>query len=78
MPASSTNPKAIVEDPESPISTFSEAQKVRERVAIGAQVVYEAVRLEGEDEMERPAVALAWSGLAAGRSMDFHCLARRR
>lgn len=71
MLASSTNPKAIVEGPESPISTFSEAQKLRERVAIGAQVVYEAVRLEGEDEMKRPAVALAWSGLAAGLSMVF-------
>jgi formate/nitrite transporter FocA (FNT family) len=71
MPASSTKPTEIVKDPESPISTIAEAQKVRERVAIGAHVVYEAVRLEGEDELERPAVALAWSGLAAGLSMGF-------
>jgi hypothetical protein len=63
MPASSTNPQAIVEDPESPISTVSEAQKVRERVAIGVQVVSEAVRLEGEDEMERPCGGTCLVGL---------------
>lgn len=52
-----------------------EARKVEERVAIGAHVVYESVRLEGEDELERPAAALAWSGLAAGLSMGFSLLA---
>ena len=54
---------------------MAEAQKVQERVAIGAHVVYEAVRLEGEDELKRPAVALAWSGFAAGLSMGFSLLA---
>jgi formate/nitrite transporter FocA (FNT family) len=67
--------KAIVNDPESPISTVAEAEKVQERVAIGAKVVYEAVRLEGEEELERPAIALAWSALAAGLSMGFSLLA---
>jgi formate/nitrite transporter FocA (FNT family) len=61
--------KAIVNDPESPISTVAEAEKVQERVAIGAKVVYEAVRLEGEEELERPAIALAWSAL--GRQQLF-------
>lgn len=75
MRASSTNAKSIVNDPESPISSIDEAQKVQERVAIGAKVVYEAVRLEGEEELERPAAALAWSGLAAGLSMGFSLLA---
>jgi formate/nitrite transporter FocA (FNT family) len=68
--------KAIVADPESPISTLADARKVEERVAIGAKVVYEAVRLEGEDELERPAVALAWSGLAAGLSLGFSLFAQ--
>ncbi len=68
--------QAIVADPESPISTLAEARKVQDRVAIGAKVVYEAVRLEGEDELERPAVALAWSGLAAGLSMGFSLFAQ--
>jgi formate-nitrite transporter family protein len=75
MRASSTKAKSIVNDPQSPISSIDEAQKVQERVAIGARVVYEAVRLEGEDELERPAAALAWSGLAAGLSMGFSFLA---
>ena len=78
MPSTSSSTKdakAIVNDPASPISTIGEAEKVQERVAIGAKVVYEAVRLEGEEELERPAVALAWSALAAGLSMGFSLLA---
>jgi formate-nitrite transporter family protein len=72
---SSSDAKSIVKDPKSPISNLAEAHKVEERVAIGAKIVYEAVRLEGEDELERPAQALAWSGLAAGLSMGFSLLA---
>jgi formate-nitrite transporter family protein len=77
MPTTSSKAeiKAIVDDPEGPISTVAEAEKVQQRVAIGAKVVYEAVRLEGEEELERPAVALAWSALAAGLSMGFSLLA---
>jgi formate/nitrite transporter FocA (FNT family) len=75
MRHSFTHPRKIVSDPNSPISSIAEAEKVQQRVAIGAQVVYEAVRLEGEDELERPAIALAWSGLAAGLSMGFSLLA---
>jgi len=51
------------------ISTKQEEKLVQERVAIGAPVVYETIRREGEDELRRPAAALAWSGLAAGLSM---------
>jgi formate-nitrite transporter family protein len=76
MTTASTKAKSIVADPDSPISTIDEAKKVQERVAIGARVVYEAVRLEGEDELERPGAALAWSGLAAGLSMGFSFLAQ--
>ena len=65
----------MVKDPESPISSMHEAHKVQERVAISAKIIYEAVRLEGEEELERPGVALAWSGLAAGLSMGFSLLA---
>jgi len=70
-----SNPQAMVKDPKSPISSLHEAHEVQERVAIGAKIIYEAVRLEGEEELERPAVALAWSGLAAGLSMGFSMLA---
>jgi formate/nitrite transporter FocA (FNT family) len=74
-PVPAPNAKSMVDDPESPISSIVEAHKVQERVAIGAKVVYEAVRLEGDEELERPAIALAWSGLAAGLSMGFSLLA---
>lgn len=60
---------------ESPISTEMEKKQVEERTAIGAAVVYESIRLEGEDELRRPAQALAWSGLAAGLSMGFSFVA---
>jgi formate-nitrite transporter family protein len=58
-----------------PISTAIERKQVEERVAIGAHIVYEAIRREGEEELRRPATALAWSGLAAGLSMGFSFIA---
>ena len=60
---------------EVPISTASERKQVEERVAIGPHIVYEAIRREGEEELRRPAAALAWSGLAAGLSMGFSFIA---
>lgn len=60
---------------EGTITTEVEEKKVEERVAIGAHVVYETIRREGEEELARPAAALAWSGLAAGLSMGFSFVA---
>lgn len=51
--------------------TKDEEREVRHRSAIRAAVVFEAVRREGETELARPALALAFSGLAAGLSMGF-------
>ena len=45
-----------------------------ERQSASADVVYEAIRLEGEEELERPSPALFWSGLAAGLAMGFSFL----
>ena len=59
----------------SPISPRTEQKQVEERLAIGAHVVYETIRREGEEELNRPAAALAWSGLAAGLSMGFSFIA---
>ncbi len=55
--------------------TERERQEAEERTAVGAHVVHEAIRKEGEDELKRPASALAWSGLAAGLSMGFSLVA---
>ncbi len=48
-----------------------ERKKVRARTAVTPQVVHEAIRLEGEDELVRPTAALLWSAVAAGLSMGF-------
>ncbi len=48
-----------------------ERKKVRSRTAVSPQVVHEAIRREGEDELLRPAAALVWSAVAAGLSMGF-------
>jgi formate/nitrite transporter FocA (FNT family) len=53
------------------ISTRAEKKQVEERVAIGAHVVYETIRREGDEELHRTASALAWSAFAAGLSMGF-------
>jgi hypothetical protein len=52
-----------------------EARRVEERAAIGAHIVLGAIQKEGEEELERPPPALAWSGLAAGLSMGFSLIA---
>ncbi len=49
----------------------SEKREAKKRVAPTVGVVYEAIRDEGESELDRPPRALAWSGLAAGLSMGF-------
>jgi formate-nitrite transporter family protein len=67
-----------VDEPPAPPSatkTRVEEKQVQERVGINARVVYESVRREGEDELDRNPSALAWSGLAAGLSMGFSLLA---
>jgi formate-nitrite transporter family protein len=52
---------------------MEEEQKseAEEKSAPEGKVVYEAIRQEGESELERQTSALAWSGLAAGLSMGF-------
>jgi formate-nitrite transporter family protein len=56
---------------ESPVSTKVEKKQVEQRLAIGPHVVYETIRLEGEEELRRKPTALAFSALAAGLSMGF-------
>ena len=54
-----------------PELTPREEQEVEERTQVRAHVVHEAVRRDGDTEFERPASALATSGLAAGLSTGF-------
>ncbi len=48
-----------------------ERRRARARKALGAAVVHEAIRREGEEELGRPIQAIAWSAVAAGLSMGF-------
>ena len=57
------------------VTAAIEQKQVEDRVAIGVNVVYEGVRREGDEELQRPATALAWSALAAGLSMRFSFIA---
>src|SRR5215469_894124 len=52
-----------------------ERREAVRRASISALIVHEAVREEGERELTRHPVALAWSGLAAGLSMGFSLVA---
>jgi len=52
-------PKAKESDSTPFITNAIEEKQVRERVAIGAHVVYETVRREGEEELKRSSSALA-------------------
>lgn len=49
-------------------------EEAEDRTSVHVLVVHEAIRKDGEEELQRPASALAWSGLAAGLSMGFSFL----
>ena len=49
---------------------------IAERSGLQTPVIYEIVRKRGDEEMERPAVSLWWSGVAAGLSISFSLLAQ--
>ncbi|WP_448192579.1 formate/nitrite transporter family protein [Azospirillum sp. sgz301742] len=48
-----------------------EREEIEERSNPPALILHEAIRLEGDQELERPPSSLLWSGLAAGLSMGF-------
>ncbi len=53
-----------------------EVVDVEEMSAPRTPVIYEVVRRLGEEELERPATSLWWSGIAAGLSISFSLLAQ--
>ena len=59
-------------DPETPKGISArEVRDVEEMAAPRTPVIYEVVRRLGDEEMERPATSLWWSGVAAGLSICF-------
>jgi formate/nitrite transporter FocA (FNT family) len=51
-----------------------ELDKIEDRARLRVPLIYEIVRQEGDEEMDRPAVSLWWSGIAAGLSISFSLL----
>ncbi|HEX8285567.1 MAG TPA: formate/nitrite transporter family protein [Pyrinomonadaceae bacterium] len=58
-----------------PELSAEEHRQVERRSSPRTEVIYEAVREEGEGELGRAASTLAWDGLAAGLSMGFSLVA---
>lgn len=61
--------------PAGPGLTDEEREDVERRSSPRTEVVYEAIREEGENELGRSSSTLAWDGLAAGLSMGFSLVA---
>ncbi|MCF1503352.1 formate/nitrite transporter family protein [Afifella sp. H1R] len=55
--------------------TQREAKTVEKRLRLSVPAIYEVVRQEGEEEMQRPTSSLWWSGIAAGLSIGFSLVA---
>lgn len=53
-----------------------ERQQVQSRAAVDSYVVHEVIRRQGHDELDRPAVSLFWSGLAAGFAISASILGK--
>lgn len=51
-----------------------EREAVRDAVSLSPRLIFEAIRRNGEEELERPAVALWFSGIAAGILISFSVL----
>jgi formate/nitrite transporter FocA (FNT family) len=63
------------EDSAVPPLSEEQVRDAESRTSVSAAVVHEAIRQDGDEELQRPISALAWSGLAAGMSMGFSFLA---
>ncbi len=61
------------QDPDvtAPELTDKQREEAEQRTSVSVDVVHEAIRHDGEEELNRAVSALAWSGLAAGLSMGF-------
>ena len=54
----------------------AEAKTIERSSRLSAPIIYEVLRREGEQEMERPLSSLWWSGVAAGLSLSLSLLAQ--
>lgn len=54
-----------------PELTEKQREEAEERTSVSIDVVHEAIRKDGDEELNRSVSALSWSGFAAGLSMGF-------
>jgi len=54
----------------------TEVEKVAERKAGSAKVVHEVIRLQGDEELDRPLASLIFSAFAAGVAISISILAQ--
>lgn len=66
------------DEPAEDADTFTalEAKSIDRSSRLSAPIIYEVLRREGEQEMERPLSSLWWSGVAAGLSLSLSLLAQ--
>ncbi|MYZ47635.1 formate/nitrite transporter family protein [Propylenella binzhouense] len=74
--AKSRREKAAEIQAENKAISADEAKEVEERLRLRTPVIYEIVRQQGEEELDRPLSSLWWSGMAAGLSISFSVLAQ--
>src|SRR3954453_7024324 len=55
--------------------TETEESEAERHTSVRAKVIHEAIRRDGEEELNRTAPALAWSAIASGLAMGFSLLA---
>ncbi|WP_425092147.1 formate/nitrite transporter family protein [Tropicimonas sp. S265A] len=53
---------------------MNEEYAVRDATRLNSKLIYEVIRRDGEEELERPANSLIWSGIAAGILISFSVL----
>jgi formate/nitrite transporter FocA (FNT family) len=63
------------DDPQVQLSETEEKQ-VEARKATASRVVHEVIRRQGDDELDRPAVSLMWSGLVGGIAISASLLGK--
>ena len=75
MPVDPAANKTDQEELATPELTEREKEEAAQRTSVKANVLHEAIRLDGDTELDRSISALASSGFAAGLSMGFSFIA---
>jgi formate/nitrite transporter FocA (FNT family) len=63
-------------EPDAAAISAADEQDIQDSSRLSAVKIYEILRREGEEEMDRPATSLLWSGLAAGLSISVSLIAQ--